>query len=103
MTEVEAVVNNQPLCVTSNSSEDLTPNTPMELVNGRKLDQLPDPNKRQNITSLTIYGKKDKSSSINFGKDGIMTIFYPKTSQKSDIPRLKRPTCAYKRRQNGSQ
>jgi hypothetical protein len=68
MTEVEAVVNNRPLCVTSNSPEDLIPITPMELVNGRKLDQLPDPNKRQNVTGFAHLWRKRQAILNQFWK-----------------------------------
>ena len=43
LTEVEAVVNNRPLGVVKEDLDDLEPVTPMELVNGRRLDQIPDP------------------------------------------------------------
>ena len=61
LTEVEAVVNNRPLGVTSNDPNDFTPITPMELVNGRKLEHLPDPNLRKNVTSFQHLWRKRQS------------------------------------------
>jgi hypothetical protein len=58
LAEVEAVVNNRPLGVTSNDPNDFTPITPMELVNGRKLEHLPDPNMRRNVTSFQHLWRK---------------------------------------------
>ena len=68
MTEIEAVVNNRPLCVTSNSPEDITPITPMELVNGRRLEQLPDPNNRQNVTNFKHLWRKRQTILNQFWK-----------------------------------
>ena len=58
LAEVEAIVNNRPLGVTSNDPNDLTPITPMELVNGRRLENLPDPNARRNVTSFQHLWRK---------------------------------------------
>lgn len=68
MTEIEAIVNNRPLCVTSNDPSDLTPITPMELINGRKLDQLPDPNNRINVTNFAHLWRKRQSILNQFWK-----------------------------------
>jgi hypothetical protein len=43
LTEIEAVVNNRPLAVVREDADELDPITPMELVNGRRLEQIPDP------------------------------------------------------------
>jgi len=59
--EIEAIVNNRPLGVTSNDPNDFTPITPMELVNGRRLEHLPDPNVRKNITSFQHLWRKRQS------------------------------------------
>jgi hypothetical protein len=40
----------------------------MELVNGRKLDQLPDPNKRQNVTSFAHLWRKRQAILNQFWK-----------------------------------
>lgn len=68
LTEIEAVVNNRPLCLTTNSPEDLIPITPMELVNGRKLDQLPDPNNRKNVTTFQHLWRKRQAILNQFWK-----------------------------------
>ena len=68
MTEIEAVVNNRPLCVTSNSPEEISPITPMELINGRKLEQLPDPNNRKNVTSFVHLWRKRQAILNQFWK-----------------------------------
>ena len=68
LTEIEAVVNNRPLGVTSNDAEDFCPITPMELVNGRRLDQIKDPNNRKNVTSFTHLWKKRQSILNSFWK-----------------------------------
>ena len=52
LTEVEAVVNNRPLGVTNNNEEDFVPITPFQLIAGRRLDMLEDPNNRINVTSF---------------------------------------------------
>lgn len=55
LTEIEAVVNNRPLATPSEDPADLTPITPMELICGRRLTQIPDPkapNKTTNIAHL---------------------------------------------------
>lgn len=41
--EIEAVVNNRPLGVTKEDPTEWVPVTPAELVNGRRMDQIPDP------------------------------------------------------------
>ena len=61
LVEVEAIVNNRPLGVTSNDPNDYTPITPMELVNGRRLNHLPDPNLRQNTTTFQHLWRKRQS------------------------------------------
>lgn len=66
--EVEAVVNNRPLGTTSNNPEDLTPITPMELINGRRLEQLPDPNKQINQTSFAHLWRKRQAILNQFWK-----------------------------------
>jgi hypothetical protein len=68
LTEVEAVVNNRPLGVTSNDADDFCPITPMELINGRRLDQIKDPNNRRNVTSFTHLWKKRQSILNSFWK-----------------------------------
>lgn len=61
LTELEAIINNRPLGVTSNNENDFTPITPMELVNGRRLNQMPDPNNRMDVTSFPHLWRKRKS------------------------------------------
>jgi hypothetical protein len=68
LTEVEAVVNNRPLGVTSNDADDFCPITPMELINGRRLDQIKDPNNRRNVTLFTHLWKKRQSILNSFWK-----------------------------------
>ena len=46
LTEVEGIVNNRPLRIDSDHVNDLTPITPAELIIGRRMDQIPDPNQR---------------------------------------------------------
>jgi hypothetical protein len=58
LVEIEGIVNNRPLCVVSDDTEDFLPITPMELVNGRKLEQLPDPNVRNNVTKFQHLWKR---------------------------------------------
>lgn len=59
LTEVEALVNARPLGTVSDHPDDLTPITPFELVNGRRMDQLPDPNQRnQPQTNLQHLWRK---------------------------------------------
>lgn len=43
LVEIEAIVNGRPLAVTTEDPADWVPITPFELVNGRTLDQIPDP------------------------------------------------------------
>ena len=59
--EVEAVVNNRPLAVVSDDPGDLTPITPMELVNGRRLEQIPDPKAPKQATSFAHLWKQRQS------------------------------------------
>ena len=61
LTEIEAVVNNRPLGVTSNDADDYVPITPMELISGRRLDQIEDPNDRMNISSFDTLWRKRRS------------------------------------------
>ena len=68
MTEIEAVVKNRPLCVTSNSPEDMNPITPMESINWRRLEQLPDPNNRQNVTRFVHLWRKRQTILNQFWK-----------------------------------
>jgi hypothetical protein len=44
LSEVEGIVNNHPLATVADDPDDLTPITPAELIMGREMDPLPDPN-----------------------------------------------------------
>ena len=68
LTEIEAVVNNRPLGVTSNDSNDFVPITPFELFGGRRLDQVEDPNNRQNVTNFQQLWRKRASVLNSFWK-----------------------------------
>ena len=58
LTEIEAVVNNRPLAVVREDLDELAPITPMELVNGRRLDQIPDPKAPKRSTNFSHLWKK---------------------------------------------
>jgi len=58
LTEIEAVVNNRPLAVVSEDAADLDPITPMELVNGRRLEQIPDPKAPKSSTNFSHLWKR---------------------------------------------
>jgi hypothetical protein len=68
LVEMEAVVNNRPLGVTSNDSNDFVPITPFELIGGRRLDQVGDPNNRSNSTSFQKLWRKRASVLNSFWK-----------------------------------
>ena len=52
-TEVESIVNNRPLTLVSEDTEDIEPITPAELVIGRKMNNVPDPyNRAKEASSL---------------------------------------------------
>ena len=54
-------MNNRPLAVVSDDPGDLTPITPMELVNGRRLEQIPDPKAPKQATSFAHLWKQRQS------------------------------------------
>jgi hypothetical protein len=66
--EIEGIVNNRPLALVFDDPDDLTPITPFELINGRKLDQMPDPNKQQNVTTFPHLWRKRQSVLNSFWK-----------------------------------
>jgi len=68
LTEIEAVVNNRPLATTSEDPSDLTPITPLELVCGRRLDQLPDPKNAKTSTSFSHLWRKRQAVLNQFWK-----------------------------------
>jgi len=68
LTEVEAIVNNRPLAIVSDHPDDLTPITPAELIIGRRMDQLPDPNPRKNETSIGHLWRKRQHTLNAFWK-----------------------------------
>ena len=68
MVEIKAVVNNRPLGVTSNDSNDFFPITPFQLIGGRRLDQVGDPNNRSNSTSFQKIWRKRASVLNSFWK-----------------------------------
>ena len=68
LTEIEAVVNNRPLAVVREDSEELTPITPMELVNGRRLDQIPDPRAPKRSTTFSHLWRKRQAILNQFWK-----------------------------------
>ncbi len=61
LTEIEAVVNNRPLAVVSDDPNDFAPITPMELVCGRKLEQIPDAKAPNWETKFSHLWKKRQS------------------------------------------
>lgn len=56
--EIEAVVNNRPLATTTEDPSDWVPITPMELVSGRRLEQIPDPKNPKSSTSFSHLWKR---------------------------------------------
>jgi len=68
LTECEGIINNRPLAMVTNDPDDLTPITPAELVVGRRLDQLPDPNIRQNVTNIQHLWRKRQAVLNGFWK-----------------------------------
>lgn len=68
LTEIEAVVNNRPLAVTSDDPNDYRPITPMELVSGRRLEQIPDPKAPKQATNFSHLWKKRQTILNQFWK-----------------------------------
>jgi hypothetical protein len=66
--EVESIVNNRPLALVTDDPDDLTPITPFELINGRKLDQMPDPNQQRNVTTFPHLWRKRQAVLNSFWK-----------------------------------
>lgn len=66
--EIEAVVNNRPLAVTTDDPSDWVPITPMELVSGRKLEQIPDPKAPLQNTKFSHLWKKRQAILNQFWK-----------------------------------
>jgi hypothetical protein len=66
--EIEAVVNNRPLAVTTDDPSDWVPITPMELVSGRKLEQIPDPKAPMQNTNFSHLWKKRQAVLNQFWK-----------------------------------
>ena len=58
LSEVEGIVNNRPLATVTDDPDDLTPITPAELIMGRRMDPLPDPNIRKNETKFSHLWRK---------------------------------------------
>jgi hypothetical protein len=61
LTEVEGIVNNRPLSIVTDHVNDMIPLTPSELIIGRKMDQIPDPNSRNKTEDILHLWKKRKS------------------------------------------
>ena len=68
LTEVEGIVNNRPLALVTDDPDDLIPITPFELINGRKLDQMPDPNQQRNVTTFPHLWRKRQAVLNTFWK-----------------------------------
>ena len=66
--ECESSVNNRPLTVTSDDPTEWVPVTPAELVNGRRLDQLPDPRAPLQTTSFGHLWKRRQTILNQFWK-----------------------------------
>lgn len=68
LTEIEAVVNNRPLAVTTDDPNDWVPISPAELVNGRRMEQLPDPRAPKRATSFAHLWKRRQAILNQFWK-----------------------------------
>jgi hypothetical protein len=68
LTEIEGMVNNRPLSTVTDEPDDLTPITPAELVIGRRMDPLPDPNIRKNHTNFPHLWRKRQEVLNSFWK-----------------------------------
>ena len=62
LAEVEGIVNNRPLSTVTDHPDDLTPITPAELIIGRRMDPLPDPNLRKNETNIVHLWRKRQAT-----------------------------------------
>jgi hypothetical protein len=58
LSEVEGIMNNRPLAMVNDDTDDLTPITPAELIMGRRMDLLPDPNIQKNETKFSHLWRK---------------------------------------------
>ena len=54
LTEIEGIVNNRPLATVTDHPDDLVPITPAELIIGRRMETLPDPNFRNKVNETKI-------------------------------------------------
>ena len=68
LTEIEGIVNNRPLAIVTEHPDDLTPITPAELIIGRRMCQLPDPNPRKLATPINHLWKKRQNTLNSFWK-----------------------------------
>ena len=68
LTEIEGMVNNRPLSTVTDEPDDLTPITPAELIIGRRMDPLPDPNLRKNHTNFPHLWRKRQEVLNSFWK-----------------------------------
>lgn len=68
LVEIEAVVNNRPLATTTDDPNDWVPITPMELVSGRRLEQIPDPKSPKTSTSFSHLWKRRQAILNQFWK-----------------------------------
>jgi transposase InsO family protein len=68
LTEVEGIVNNRPLSLVTDHPDDLIPITPAELIIGRKMNQLPDPNIQHNETNIVHLWRKRQATLNSFWK-----------------------------------
>jgi hypothetical protein len=68
LTEIEGMVNNCPLSTVTDEPDDLTPITPAELIIGRRMDPLPDPNLRKNHTNFPHLWRKRQEVLNSFWK-----------------------------------
>ena len=66
--ECEGIINSRPLGMVSDHPDDLTPITPAELIIGRKMTHLPDPNPRKTETNLVHLWRKRQATLNAFWK-----------------------------------
>ena len=66
LTEIEAVVNGRPLAVSTEDPSDWVPISPFELINGRRLEQIPDPKAPLKTTNYAHLWRRRQAILGNF-------------------------------------